>query len=78
MEFNYLEKVQTLSTITHHFAKKKDIWYLSVFTSNVKLREDVRVVPPLPTLGVYPKSVVTFILPLAHVHAHLCIKPTPA
>lgn len=71
MEFNYLEKVQTLS-------KKKDICNLSMFNSK-ECREDIRVVPQLPTPGVYtkfPTSAVTFILPSAHLHSHLCVQPT--
>lgn len=51
-----------------------------MFRSNAKLRADVRVVPLLPTLGVstrsFPTSAVTFILPSARLHAHLCIEPT--
>lgn len=40
--------------VPHHTPlsrKQKDIWNPSMFTSNANLREDVRVVPPLPTLA---------------------------
>lgn len=40
---------------------------------------NVRVVPQLPTPGVYtkfPTSVVTFMPLWAHLHSHLCIQPT--